>query len=380
MFSCAYLAQGIHLAIATILVPIYLLDKNFPPEYAAFIAGIVMIPWIIKFIFGWIADHYSKFGRKKFSLYGGLSSAFFLLILAFIDPSLYLIYFILTLIFIHCGVGFLDVSIDAWAIETTVEQERGKINGAMTASFFTGMALGSSFLGQVAKNISYSNAFIVASLCIFILLLPLLLAKEKRKIKRHHGIGQILKHEFTKKKTQIMIIFLPLISINSGIITFAVPFFMNMNLHLDIGQIGLITTISIIGRVAGSLIGGLSTDKWGRKRTLIFIIITTIIFSALLIYVNSWQIIAILYGILGLLNGALFTNLFAICMDITAPEVGATQFSILMSLLNFGELGGESMSGILISQLGFGRTFLYAAWILGSGLLILRFIRLKPTK
>jgi MFS family permease len=153
-----------------------------------------------------------------------------------------------------------------------------------------------------------------------------------------------------------------------------------MNLHLDIGQIGLITTISIIGRVAGSLIGGISSDRWGRKRTLIFIIITTIIFSALLIYVNTWQLIAILYGILGILNGALFTNLFAICMDITAPEVGATQFSILMSLLNFGELGGESISGTLISQLGFGRTFLYAAWILGPGLLILRFIKLKPLK
>jgi len=52
-------------------------------------------------------------------------------------------------------------------------------------------------------------------------------------------------------------------------------------------------------------------------------------------------------------------------------------FSILMSLANAGELGGGATSGTLISLLGFGRVFLYSAWIFGPALIILYFIKFK---
>ena len=154
---------------------------------------------------------------------------------------------------------------------------------------------------------------------------------------------------------------------------------MKIKLILDISQIGLITTIFIIGRIIGSLLGGLLADKWTRKKTIITMISMTIFFSTLLIVVDTWQLMIIFYGILGVLNGGLFTSVLAVCMDLTNPQLGATQFSILVSLLNTGELSGETISGMLISHLGFDKVFLYSAWTLGPTLLILFLLEFKKS-
>jgi predicted MFS family arabinose efflux permease len=61
-------------------------------------------------------------------------------------------------------------------------------------------------------------------------------------------------------------------------------------------------------------------------------------------------------------------------MDITNAKVSAFQFSILISVMNAGELIGELISGPLISSLGFTRMFLFSAWIFGPSLLFLYYI------
>ena len=76
-------------------------------------------------------------------------------------------------------------------------------------------------------------------------------------------------------------------------------------LHMDIGQIGLVTTIYPITMVIGSLIGGTLADRWGRKIVL-FIFFSAIIVSAALIFANTWQILAVIYGVIGFLNGGYF--------------------------------------------------------------------------
>jgi predicted MFS family arabinose efflux permease len=58
-------------------------------------------------------------------------------------------------------------------------------------------------------------------------------------------------------------------------------------------------------------------------------------------------------------------------MDITNAKISAFQFSILISLMNSGELLGEFISGPLITSLGFNGMFQFSAWILGPSLLFL---------
>ena len=94
-------------------------------------------------------------------------------------------------------------------------------------------------------------------------------------------------------------------------------------------------------------------------------------------YLCTWQILALLYGLIGFLQGGYFAAACTMLMDVTNPRIGATQFSIFTNLANAGMAGGETMSGTLIAMFGFSRTFLYSAWALGPALLILYFIKLK---
>lgn len=371
LFTSLYFAEGIQLAITTVLVPLYLLNENINPALTTIAASTIMIPWALKFIFGWIVDSNRKINKKQYTLLGGITSALALFLIALIDPSSTIYLFILILFIAQCGIGILDVSMDSWAITETRKKERGKINGSMMAGFFTGTAIGSAALTIIAEQTSYKLAFTTAGLLILtLMIIPAITKKPIQKQKLKHISNLVIK-EFRKKTTLSLAILLPIISINSGIITLSAPLFMNLKLNLTVSHIGLITTVFTISRVLGSLTGGSLSDKTSRQKTLFFIVTSTIIFSATLIFVTNWITMILIYSILGFLNGGLFTVLLASSMDITNAKVSAFQFSILISLMNSGELLGEFISGPLITTLGFNGMFLFSAWILGPSLLFL---------
>ena len=378
LFTSLYFAEGIQLSITTILVPLFLLENNISPAITTMAASMVMIPWALKFIFGWIVDSYRKLNKKQYTILGGVSSSIALIILSIIDPSSNLLLFILILFLAQLGIGILDVSMDAWAINETKKKERGKINGSMMAGFFTGTAFGSASLTAIAENINYPLAFITAGIIILLLMIMPSIIKKPAIQPRQRRLSKIVLNEFKKKTTLSLAILLPIISINSGLITLAAPLFMNLTLTLTVAQIGLITTIFTCARVIGSLTTGSLSDKLNRLNTLLIIVTLTIIFSLSLIIVDNWITMTVLYSILGFLNGGLFTVLLASSMDITNVKVSAFQFSILISLMNAGELIGEFISGPLISAIGFTRLFLFSAWILGPSFLFL-YVIIKST-
>lgn len=371
LFTSLYFAEGIQLAITTILVPLFLLNENISPALTTIAASTIMIPWALKFIFGWIVESYRKINKKQYTLIGGLISAIALIFLGLINPSSNIYTFILILFIAQCGIGILDVSMDAWAITETKKKERGKINGSMMAGFFSGTAFGSAVLTFIADQSTFPLAFVTAGIIILSLMTIPIITKKPAQQKKQKTISKLVLKEFRKKATLSLTILLPIISINSGIITLAAPIFMNIKLNLTVSHIGLITTVFTIARVIGSLTGGAISDKISRQKTLIFIIISTIIFTVSLITVNDWISMMLIYSLLGFFNGGLFTVLLASSMDITSAKISAFQFSILISLMNAGELTGEFISGPVITTLGFNGMFLFSAWILGPSLLFL---------
>ena len=138
----------------------------------------------------------------------------------------------------------------------------------------------------------------------------------------------------------------------------------------------MLFTISI---ATGSIFGGILADRFGRKTTLYLLIFSSILFTALLIFSNSWEYFTLIYCIVGFLQGGYTAPICAMFMDVTNPRIGAAQYSIFISLFNFGIMIGMTISGSLYVMLGISRVFLYSAWVFGPVLLILYFIRLKKT-
>ena len=247
----------------------------------------------------------------------------------------------------------------------------------MFAGQSAGMVFAASVITLIANNYGYSFVFLTTGLIILLIIIFPLVVKEIKIVKKRPKVAPLLIGEFKKRTTQLIALFTPLSTVNIGLLAFVVPLYMKISLQLDISQIGLIIAIFPVTKVIGSLVGGELVDRWGRKILLYGFLGGGCFFTATLIFANSWHIFALLYGIIGFLQGGHYSAMGAMLMDVTNPRVGATQFSILTSLGNVGITGAGTAGGTLISMLGFSRVFLYSAWVFGPALLVLYFINLK---
>ena len=381
LFGNIYFANGIQGAIGMILLIVYFTEKDISIATATMVAGVASIPFTFKFLFGPLTDRFIKIGRKSFVLIGGIIAGLALFPLAFIDPTVSLLPFTLFLFISVIGIVILDVAADAWAIQVTKVHEHGKINSAMFGSMFGGVTIGVIFLSQVAKFYSYNLIFVIGSFIILLTMILPLIVKKETIVKKRPKIGKLLIKEFRKKNTIIISLFGFLAAMNFGILLFIIPEYMMNVLKLDVGQIGLMSSLFYIGVIIGTIIGGFMADKWGRKKILALFLFGSIITSSLLILADTWMILAIIYPIIGFLQGgAFFSALMALFMDITNPKIGGTQYSILTSIGNLGDYSIGIISGSLLVFLGYQRFFLYAAWVVGPALLVLYFVNEKWEK
>jgi len=303
-----------------------------------------------------------------------------MLLVSLVDPSVSLIPFALLIFISHVGIGFVDVATDAMAVDISTDKDRGKINGAMFSGQYSGWAIGAILLLFIGSNFGYNLAYFTNGILILLILIFPFFVKEMSKNRTKQKITKIAVKEFKKRSTQLVALFSPLVFMNEGMISFIMPIFMKDGLGLEPVQIGLITAILPVTLAIGSIIGGIATDKIGRKRALYIFLGLSIIFTASLIFVNNWWQLSINYGIIGILMGGHSTVSCALFMDVTNPRIGATQYGVFTGLGNLGLNGGGMMTGTMVAAFGFARTFLYASWVFGPTMLVLYFIRLKKGK
>jgi MFS family permease len=379
LFGSLYIAEGIIFALATLIITYYLSDKGISIPIVTTIAAASLIPWTLKFFWGIIADRLIKYGRKKFIIISGIIGALGLFALVFIDPSVSLIPFVFFLILSNIGVSFLDVTADAWAIQISDEKERGRIAGSMYSGLFFGTAGSAILLSYIASIYSYNTAFIIAGFIILILLIFPMFVKENTIVKKRQKIGKLILGEYKKRITQLVTLLAPISSISGGIMYFVVPLYMKNILNLTLSQTGLLASIFPIMMGLGAFIGGVITDKIGRKFSLyLFFGGSTIIFAALVLG-TEWITFTIIYGLVGLMIGGYHAATCALIMDITNPKIAATQYSLITSIFNIGEWTGGTLGGTFVSLLGYTRAFLYSGWFFGPALIIIYLTKIKKT-
>lgn len=380
LFGSLYYTEGLLKVISVLILPLYFLEKGISPDVLTLVIGIAATPMIVKFFWGGIVDSFIQRGRKIFIIIGGLISVFSFFIISFVDPSVTLFLFAFLIFLGWIGVGFLDVSSDALAIQISTKNERGKINGAMYAGQSIGMASGALILPIIASSYGYNMVFIVAALIILLIIIFPILIKEEKIVKKKPKLAKLLFQEFKKRNTQLVALFSFLFTISSGMFLILAPILMSEDLHMDRVHVGFVTMLFTLAIAIGALIGGVMADRLGRKRTLYILIWLSLLFTGGLIFTNSINNFAVVYVIIGFLQGGYHAAFLALAMDVTNPVVGATEFSIFAGLANFGNILAGALSGTLYLMLGLDRVFLYAALLFGPALLVLYLIRPKKVK
>jgi MFS family permease len=377
LFGSLYFSEGLMVAITTVATLLYLREKAIPIPVTTLIVGIVNIPWMLKFIWGPVIDYFKRFGRKTFIILGGTLSVSCMFLVSLVDPSVSLLPFTILIFLSHVGIGFIDVSTDAWAIDVSTDKDRGKINGSMFAGQYSAWAIGAAVFPVIGSLYGYSSVYLINAVLILLILIFPFIVKETVLSKVKQKIVSLVFKEFKKKTVLLVALFSPLVFMNEGIMSYVMPIYMRDGLGISDVQIGFISMILPAFLAVGSLFGGVITDKIGRKSALYIFIGLNLVFTASLVFADTWWKLSVIYGVIGFLMGGHSTVSCALFMDVTNPRIGATQYGILTGIANVGLNGGGMITGSLVVALGFSRTFLYAAWVFGPALLVLYFIRIK---
>jgi len=383
LFSSLYIAEGLYQTTLLLITPLYLLDKNIPIPIITLIIGIGQAPWALKFVWGGIIDYFHKFGRKNFTVFGTIIGALGFLFLSIIDQYFSIFFFTLSLFIGHIGIGFLDAGADAWAIDISTKNNRGKINGFM----WIGQAISSSIGGPAMVIIGliygYNISFLITGIIIFLFSLAPILVKYLHRNIENIEILPLVKQEFSKNSTRRSTLYLFIIALHPSLILSLFVIIGKTVLYWDDTFIALIGVLSLFaGTIPGGIIGGIAADKIGRKKPLYFFLPILVLASLAIIYLintNLYLIVAWLI-IVKFLWAAMTAANWAMIMDIINPKIGAVQHEIICSIANTGVMSMSAVAGTLFVVLGFNNVFLLSVLIVISALVLLNFIKSKNIK
>ena len=369
LFSSLYFSEGLYQGLILIVTPLYLLDKGVSLPLVTLIGGIGYLPWGLKFVWGGIIDIYHKYGRKKFAIAGTIFGAIGFFSLAVIDQFFSVVFFAIFLFIGYTGVGFLDSATDAWAIDISKKEDRGKINSSMNIGNWIGQYAGALMIIIIGAAFGYNISFMITGLIIFFLVIVPFTVKYERKIGKLQ-VWSLIKQEFKKRITKLTTLYFFIIVLQHALYITLIVAYLKVVLNLDNTFIGFLYVFWLIVVIPGSIIGGVLADKYGRKIPLYIFLIALMVASITPIFFTNFYLIVAAFGIvLFFMNGVIAPN-WAMVMDIINPKISASEHEIICSIVNFGGIVIGSSTGTLIVLLGFNNLFLLSAIIIVIALVV----------
>lgn len=368
LFASLYLSEGAPIGFIWWALPVELRDSGVDVATIARLTSGLTLVWAFKFLWAPLIDllRSPSWGRRNWIIASQIGMGSALLPLAFLDLGGSLPVLIAVL-FAHALLATIqDVAIDAMAIATVPEQERGRVNGWMQL----GMLLGRGAFGGLSLWLAsrVGQGGLVLALVVVVWWSTALVAfgvpKEDtgdtgtaRRL-RIASFARAMSDVLCRRATWIGV----LIAVIVGA-SFEAAGGLAGTMLVDTGftteRIGWFFALPVIvATAAGSLAGGFLSDKIGHRRVVILSLLLTAPVAAsawlsLSTSDGSWlgfAHLALMY--LGI--GMLTASSYALLMDLTDRRVGATQFSAFMGATNLCESWVMLLaSGVLSAGLGY---------------------------
>jgi PAT family beta-lactamase induction signal transducer AmpG len=363
MFALLYFAQGSIMAYFTALNAMYLLTFGLDMGKVGIIGTIGLIPFVLKVFLGMLSDKVNFFGlgfRKPYIIIGLIIQAVCILVASTINPSQDFGLYAFIVFLMMVGMALYDTCTDGMALDSTSADEQGAIQGFMVGGRAAGMVLTSGLLGLVVHHFSWKAGFSLLSL---ITLLPIPFTMSFSESTRGANSRFAWKAFRSFKNTHVIAlgIFGALYSlIINGANQLVTPFLAE-KFSINFSTAGYIAMILGIGTIAGGLIGGVTADKIGQKKTSISAVFIALISIGLIPFISDPWMAWMLALLFGFAFGFYETIYFAISMSISDERIAATMFSILMAVANIGTGIGLGLTGFMSDKSGFKTTFLFIA-------------------
>lgn len=377
LFGALYLSEGAPIGFLWWALPTKLRVAGIPVETITALTSLLLIPWMFKWLWAPLVD---SLRSERWSLRSWIVSSQALMGLT-LCPLLFLdlhldFPLVYALLLVHAfAAATQDVSVDALCIATVPTQERGSINGWMQA----GMLVGRGTLGGGALVL----AGIIGDAGVVLLLIgavwfsmalvlfatgEVATARATDAVKsRFHQFKASLRAALRQKSTWLGLVFAAVAGAGyEAVGAVAGPFLIDRGLSKE--EVGVFFGVPVIlAMMSGALVGGILSDTMDRRRSVaLYLILTSLIIGMIAMADVLWEGEAkeLLAGGLGLMYfciGLFTAASYAMFMDMTDPQLGATQFSAFMGATNLCEAWAGFTVGRLIAGFGYPAGFVVMA-------------------
>jgi len=410
-FFLLYLTEGIPLGFTATAIATQMRRQGLgPAEIGAFV-GSLYLPWAFKWVVGPFVDTFSsdRFGRRRTWIV--LAQCLMVISLMVALPVHFTteLKLFTMIILIHNAFGATqDVAIDALAVNVLRDDERGLANGLMFSGAYLGQAVGGSGVLFLAPLLGFSNTyFFVAAMILAVTVTVVLPMREPAGPPRPprqgsaasaalREVGQFMGDAwkaFTGSRAAWVGVFQALLPPGAFALGLALQSNLAVELGLDDARVALLNLWSTVASAVGCVVGGMISDRFGRRRSLaVFVFCTTLptFYLAWVMHQHGWimpvpanapnrpvpapalvQVFWLAVIVYSVFQGLYYGTRAALFMDITTKRVAATQFTAYMAMQNLVIWYTANWQGWLVERWGYPRTLVVDCLfgMLGIGLL-----------
>lgn len=358
-----YFAEGFPFGIVIDNLPVYFRLHGLSLT-AIGLLSLLGTPWTLKVLWSPLVDRFGT--RQKWIVACLITLAVVMAALPFFPPSRPGVWLWITLLLLTTASATQDIAIDAYTIGLLDPGQEGVVNGIRVSAYRVALIVGGGGLVMLAAPLGWATVFLMASAMLMILAgvlsqsppLPRIAAKARQAWFRP------LWDWLARPGAPLIFFFVLTYKLgDSSMGPMVKPFWVDRGLSL--AEIGFIsTTLGVAASIAGALIGGGLTTRWGIFRGLwvlgLFQALSILGYAAVAhfglgrpgIYTAS-----LCESFAAGLGTAAF---LAFLMHICDKERAATEYALLSAIFGITRSVAGSVSGWGASHLGYGAYFALA--------------------
>lgn len=396
-FFYLYVMQGVPAGFATTALANYLAAEGLRADRIGTFVAMQGLPWTFQFVWGPFIDRFqgSRLGRRRPWVVVAQFFAFLAsMAMLFVDDPASNVTMLGIAFLVHGTFASVqDASVDAMAISTIPDHERGRINAFMRGGFLLGTGLGAAGLSYVLRHQGFHTAVITQSAFLLVLTVITFFIRERATDallpgragdgraefttpQPTHPIGWLFRELFRGLTARDSLRwFLPILLVYSAQNAFIRAY----NVHLiqqlgwsDTALSGLTGSYGVAIVIGIILVGGWLADRVGPKRLLPYIIgfhLAYLLTVSLLSPYWSNPAVASAGAVFwNMMDPSLSVAAIPILMSLCRPNVEGSQFTTYMALVNLSDVIGAFVSGHAQRFVAAPAIGLFAATMAGIGL------------
>ena len=368
LFTFLYFTEGAPIGFLWWALPTMLRAAGVELGALTLLLSTLVLPWALKFLWAPLVDvlRSARFGFRGWIVGCQIVMALTLLPLAGggLDVGMA---WITSLLFVHAmAAATQDAAIDALAIRSAGEDERGSLNGWMQAGMLAGR---STFGGGLLVFREPLGDTGIILLLVSVLGLSLLVACVYREVSpppRRPDESPLrvfldhLRRVVSARTTWLALFFAAIAGAGfEAVGGLAGPMLVDRGMtSADVGRFFALPAVGCMA--AGALVGGALSDRLGRRASVggfhVWLTASIVLFASVAGSAGSTEtyvLLAAVYVAIGLFTA----SSYALFMDLTDRDLGATQFSAFMGATNLCEAWAVLAAGHLAGAWGYGPAF-----------------------